>query len=890
MKIAASILIVLLSSFPSIAQSATLFGDLQNDEARIWTGPDVFANRLLDWRVANGRLECIEGRKAKPLRTLHLLSHTLSDRDGSFSMQVQMGPIEPDDAANEHTWSGFLVGAGGAHVDYRTSALAHHWPGNDGGIIVALDGSGNIVFRDNAHDKGPRRPTTIGIRAWPELKSNKTKTDPGTWVDRILEIEGKRDGDSLILTARVRDSQTNRVLAESTLENAPETCFTGNVALISHLSPKQSGDGYWFRDWEIEGDLFDEHDDRDFGPIVSTQYTLSGGTLKITAQMAPMGEGDSRDVYLDVNRGGEWKEVSKTTIQPYSFTATLRVDNWSAENDTPYRVRYSLNDSPTFYEGTIRSDPVGKETMVVAAFTGHHISAQGKGHWNQNHFWYPHNEVVDAVKYHNPDLLFFSGDQIYEGGLSGIIRNPADDAIVDYLYHWYRWCLAFRKLTRDTPSITLPDDHDVYQGNIWGAGGRKAESSRGQQAAQDTGGYTMDPLFVNAVHRTQVSHLPDPVDPKPIEQGITTYHTNLEYGGISFAILADRMFKSSPTVMVPDGGVINGWFEERDFDPAVNGDPPGSVLLGDRQEAFLEDWANTWDPQAYMKVVLSQTIFANIATLPKDSISDKVVQRMQQPSFKGEYIRGDKFVADGDSNGWPKSGRDRALRAIRKGFAFHIAGDQHLGSFSQYGIDDWNDAGFALCVPSIANLFPRRWFPPEPGANRDADSPEYTGEFHDGFGNKITVHAVSNPEPAGVDPAALYDRAPGYGIVRFNKKERTITSEVWPRWVDPSAPDAKQYPGWPITVNQMDNYNRKAVAYLPELIMESAVNPLVQVVNEAAGEIVYTVRIKGNRFRPKVFATGIYTVRVSSMSGENKDEFSGIRARTKPSRTLKISF
>lgn len=891
MRIVLSFALLGLACLSSFAQATTLFSDLGQEEQRIWTGPDVFANRLLDWRVSNGRLECVEGRKAKPLRTLHLLSHTLGERDGSFSMRVRMGPIESSVGSNEHTWSGFLIGAGGSHVDYRTSALAHHWPGHDGGILVALDGSGKIVFRDNAHGDGPRRPTQIGTRSWPLIESQSLQSSPGSWDDRILEIDALVNGTTRQIIARVRSVETNRVLSESKLENVDASAFTGNVALVSHLGATQEGAGYWFRDWTLEGDLFDEHTDRDFGPIVSTQYTLSGGTLKMAAQMAPIGENHSQEVALEVNRGGTWREITKSTIQPYSFNAVLRVENWDASEDVQFRIRYALDQSdPAFYEGTIRTDPVSRDTMTVAAFTGHHISAQGQGHWNQNHFWYPHNELVAAVDYHNPDLLFFSGDQIYEGGLSGIVRTPADDATVDYLYHWYRWCLAFRDLTRDRPSITIPDDHDVYQGNIWGAGGRKAYSPKGQQPSQDSGGYTMDPLFVNAVHRTQVSHLPDPVDPTPIAQGITPYHTNLEYGGISFAIIADRMFKSSPTVEVPDGNVINGWFEAPGFDVRANGDPEGAVLLGDRQLRFLEHWSNTWEPQADMKVLLSQTIFANIATLPEDSINDKVVPGMKQPSFRGEYLRNDKIVTDGDSNGWPKSGRDRALRAIRKGFAFHIAGDQHLGSFSQYGVDAWHDAPYALCVPSIANTWPRRWFPPEPGLNRATDSPEYTGDFYDGFGNKITVHAVSNPGPVGVEPAALYDRAPGYGIVRFDKKDRTITSEVWPRWVDPSEPDAEQYPGWPITVNQHENYNRQAQAYLPELVFENAVDPVVQIIDAVTGETVYTLRINGNRFRPKVFATGVYSIHVSTRNGEKRKTFSDVEASIQPSRKIQVTF
>ena len=64
--------------------------------------------------------------------------------------------------------------------------------------------------------------------------------------------------------------------------------------------------------------------------------------------------------------------------------------------------------------------------------------------------------------------------------------------MLDYHDKWQRWCWAFRGLTRERPCITIPDDHDVYHGNVWGAGGRAAKRP-------DDGGYIMPPEFVNMV-------------------------------------------------------------------------------------------------------------------------------------------------------------------------------------------------------------------------------------------------------------------------------------------------------------------------------------------------------------------------------------------------------
>jgi hypothetical protein len=93
--------------------------------------------------------------------------------------------------------------------------------------------------------------------------------------------------------------------------------------------------------------------------------------------------------------------------------------------------------------------------------------------------------------------------------------------------------------------------------------------------------------------------------------------------------------------------------------------------------------------------------------------------------------------------------------------------------------------------------------------------------------------------------------------------------------VDISDKDAKPYPGWPVTFNQLDNYARKAVAYLPTLKINRA-NQVVQVLDEKSGEVVYTVRIRGKSFRPKVFSMGNYVIKVGE--GSMRETFNNIKA------------
>jgi len=879
---------LVLTAAACAGPAADFDGRLPADATRVWVGPEYYANRLQDWRLANGRIESVEGRTGKPMRTLHLLTRTLGTTPAAARLSVRTGPMEPGER-HEDTWSGFLIGAGGPDVDYRITALVHHWPSADGGLIVAWDGTGRIVVRDNSTSAGVNGPNpNIPVSAWPEITPEAAEAfgDGPSEVELAVEVEPA--GDRYRLTVRAADL-AGREVARSTYAGIAPGQVAGNVALVSHRSPEPNGPGYWFDRWQVSGPLVESHDERAVGPVIGTLYTLGRGVLKMTAQLAPVGAADGREAVLEVERGGRWEEVARGAIAPLSYTAHFRAEHWTGDRDVPYRVGYELLTADGLrrydYSGTIRAVPAADEEFVLGTLNCHHISG-GDGEWNGSHFWYPHTELTAAVAHHDPDMLFFSGDQIYESGLEGVERQPLERAALDYLNHWNRFLLAFGDLTRDRPTVTIPDDHDVYHGNIWGNGGVREP---GNATLQDRGGYTMPVEWVNAVHRTQVAHLPDPDDPTPLDNGISVYYTRLDYAGLSFAILADRMWKSPPAIVVPAGGIVNGWPQNPRFSPRTESDVPGAVLLGERQERFLANWAVDYSGGAWMKVVLSQTPFVNVATLPPGETSGAVIPSLPIPE-PGEYFEGERQAADMDSNGWPKTPRDRAVRAMRRGFAFHIAGDQHLGSFTRYGVDMWGDAGYAFVIPSIANIWPRRWYPDEPGENRPEGAPRYTGDYLDGFGNRMTVLAIANPTKVPVEPTRLYQRAPGYGIVRFRRADRTIVTEAWPRWAEPTAPDAAQYPGWPITVRQQDNYDRPAAAWLPTVEVNGMVDPVVEVRDERSGEAIYAIRIQGTTFRPRVFERGgTYTLLVGEPGTDRVRTIAGVVPTTDESTVIRVS-
>jgi len=637
------------------------------------------------------------------------------------------------------------------------------------------------------------------------------------------------------------DGQT---VSSAVLPGVPADRIMGNIALVSHPGPSETR--YWFKDLKIRGSKIESHPRHAFGPIVGAQYTLSEQTLKLTVQLTPVSLSGNPAAFLEIKdpKSGNWKEIAKKRVERLGWIAPFKIENWTYSNDVPYRVKFKVptqNGNQTFYwSGTIRANKVPRDSIKIAAFSCNALTANnprgmiknekrswgGVDHphtnWTPDYIMYPHNDLIQNLRKQKVDIYAFLGDQIYEGGSpTQPDRRGGIKSQLDYLYKWYMWYWPVRDLIRNYPSLTIPDDHDVFQGNLWGAAGEKAEQV-------NDGGYVMSPEFVNLVQRTQTSHLPDPYDTTPVAQGIGVYYTSYNLGGVSFAIIEDRKFKSGPKT------------------PKARAN-----LIGRRQMDFLKHWTQDWK-KSWMKATLSQTIFGAVHTRGIDG-----------PTAP---------ASDKDTNGWPPARRDSVLRVLRKGFAFMIGGDQHLATVVHHGVDDWNDAGYSFCVPATSNFFPRKWLPSHPGKNRKPGAPEYTGEFNDGFGNKITVLAAANPHDTGREPAALYNKAPGYGIITFYRKTRKIRMEGWPRYADPEVAGNNEFKGWPITIDQSDNYARKPKAWLPEIRVSGVANPVVEIIREADRERLYTFRMNGNIFKPRVFrTTGSYRVNIGNPdSGQMK--------------------
>ncbi len=830
---------------------------------RIWAGDRYWANRLQDWRIAGGRLECVVANKDKPMRTVHLLTRRAHGLPGDFTMRVRTGSLSGASLSSS-TFSGFLIGAA-AGMDYRAAALVHHNPGTAGGLLAGMNGQGRAEIRDNA------------VSTYPLLANGTTPAEFPP--DATIEFDCTRQGGTYQLTVRVKDTATGALRSEATLGGVSPSRIPGSLAVVSHPGSTNWNARFWFRNWTTSGSKLEENPDRTLGPIVLAMHTLSGGILKMTAQLAAVSSQDVSQLTLERWRNGVWETAASAPVDFPSRTATFRVPGWDAAQDTPYRVRCDLSrtDGSTatqYWNGTIRHDPVEKNEIVVAGLTCMiHVTGGFNGvdkgsetTWTGDRISFPHADFAANLAKHDPDVLLFTGDQIYEGSSpTQVDRSSPANSELDYLYKWYLFCWSVADLARDRPATCMPDDHDVFQGNLWGEGGKSTSSD-------SQGGFIMPPSFVNMVQRTQTSHLPDPYDPTPVAQGITVYYTTMTYGRIGFAIFEDRKWKTGP-----------------------DNPPPTSQLelLGGRQTAFLEAWTKDWKGHD-MKLAVSQTQLTQGTTHSGPNLAHKGM--------------------DTDANGWPPARRDEAVRLLRKGFAPHVNGDQHLGMVVQHGVDAHGDSNYSFCVPAISNAWPRVWDPSNPNDGPTSTFAPVAGDYTDKFGNLIRVIAAGNPAhyyngfSTGVSPAEIHDRGPGYGILRFDKTARTIRFEAWPRFADPgdastwralgpgNPPVNGMYPGWPITIRQIDNYGRTPVAYLPVVVENAVNNPVIEVIDESTGGTVYALRIEGHLFRPHVFATGSYTVEISepdtgyarTLTGQSAVPFTGHVIRSFDAGALNI--
>ncbi len=797
-----------------------------------WAGPGYWANRLQDWQVNSGRVKCVNGTRDQ--LTLHRPGTSIRGNGGSFLLSVRTGLNTGSNSAGSR--AGFLIGAG-PNLDWRASLLVHDGLGRDFGLFLGITGDGNLVIED--YSTGAVTVLTTGGVAGGFAQNTRLdlgaiyNAGPGTYT--------------LTLTAfNASNTQIGTVNFA-----VPSDRVLGGFGLLTHRGTSSAA--HWFDAFSGNGAALHPEPDRHLA-ILGAMHTLSKGKLKITAQLPPLSLASSPSVALDTWSGAAWANIATAPVDNTdnlsSYTATFAIPNWNDAVDTPYRLRVNIGGTDYAWTGTIRRDPVDKEELVIAVSNCQRINdgnLQNNGFdWSPVMMWHPHPQSHAHMAKHQPDVLLALGDQLYEPQPTGKDTSSDVNRQLDFLYKWYLWVLQVRDLSRDVPTVAIPDDHDIYQGNLWGEGGIAT-------AVEANGGYIEPPEWVRMSERVHTSNLPDPdpynpVQPPPtVAQGIGVYFTGMTYGRIGFAILEDRKFKTGPN-----------------SPPALD----QQQLLGERQHEFLRQWNKDWAGQD-VKLVASQSPLANLNTHAGSGYSFGINDR--------------------DTHGWPSHRRNDAWRLWRVSRMFQLAGDQHLGTLAHHGADAPRDAGISFAAPAMANFFPRIFDPMNNTSGTTPTVRPYTGDyFFDGVGtlpdgvtpnltstfpHHFAVLGAANSEEyyqrtTGINPPNYHDRAAGYGITRINRRTREITFEAWPIHADPAYPQTGgQFADWPQTFRQTDNDGRVPTGYLPVVDALWRENPVVRVFNEATGELVHAMRIRGSRYRPPVYNNAV-TYRVEIAYGD----------------------
>lgn len=758
----------------SLSHAAEVFTpDMAANVTRPWPGKDFWANPAEDWTLSKGQFEnTFSGGN----RNIALLTAELTGELKPFTARVHLEQISFELFGDGFV--GFQAGLRSGFGDYREAAL------KGTGFAAGIDFTGRPFI---GNIKGEGTPLPLPLRG---LVMEMKGEPAGTGSFQLSLLVQDPAGNILASARTTADASWLPGLISLTASTQPPPAVNLAAArpeTIPALSEAREGEGrFGFSKLVITGEKFALRPERAFGPVLWTTYTFDNdGTLCLLAQAAPFARSERVDARLIL----PGRDPQRASLDTASRTVRFRILKLDPAKDYPYEVQLG-GDS---FKGTIRSAPAGRP-LKIASLSGDDAAG------------FPHQDLVANVRAHAPDFITFLGDQIHEnsGGYGVLLdHRPNDRAIISYLRRYALHGWTWRDVLRDTPSITLPDDHDVYQTKLWGSDGKLANTANGYgDAAQDAGGYKMSVEFVNAVYRSQTGNLPDPADPAPCRSGISVYFTRHSWGPLDFVILADRQFKSAPAPLFPQAAIRNGWPHNPAWNPITDAVAADLDLLGIRQENYLARWSKSPAKGAKFRIALSQSPFCAVQTLPKNALDDSSLPELRvYPSDQNPPD--DEPKPDLATNGWPQGPRLKALQLLAGAHAVHLTGDQNLPSTGQYGLGEWNDGPWWITTPAVANNWPRRWMPLAEGSHRRQGDPAWTGQFEDAFGSRITVHAVANPRQSGREPAILHDRATGYTLSTWDPVSGRVRLENWPAWAAPnkSAPDNRPFPGWPITID-----------------------------------------------------------------------------------------
>jgi len=740
--------------------------------ARRWLGSGFWGNRLQDWQIRDGKL-IYTSKELKMMKTVHSLSWQTGKALKPFYMKTSVSlPAGAKDG-----FAGFMFGAGQGRLDWRGASIISGTPGTGGGLLATIDLDGkNALHIRNNNDTGPvhfAKPFSDEKH----VKNTSLKTS-GRDIALVVNALPQTNG-----TYSVRlscwNSNGSKLLGAVEKNGVPSEDLIGNVSLIAYGG--KVGTEVAFTDWSVGGERFEYSKLQKFNPIAGTLYSLSNTKLKVGVQLFPLSlhqQPMPKSLTVSIQKKGwlGWSTLSQKNVTTDDYHTLFEIKDWDGSKPAQLRATFKDLDGENYvHPFTVQAEPKPGEQVDIGTFScmgTNGLYAQMPniepkpgdvpiGKWTPCNVWFPYGDAVKSAMNQNADIFFFTGDQIYENrpSLPDSGPNPQED----YLYKFLLWHWAFRDITSNHPTILQTDDHDVYHGDLFG------EDKLGNTESDQHGGYHRSGEFVNMVQKTMTAQNPDAIEPTPSKRtGLNNYYTTFDYGDMSFFVLEDRKFKKGAK---------------------STDDSYPETYLGEIQLNHLRNWCETPKP-GKRKCVVSQTIYSAM-------------------SMSGEG----KFPYDWDCNALYVKERNEIVKMIADGGAVILSGDQHLCSFSRLGytamgnekrsIDDkeYSNGPYQFTAPPAGNVF-WRWFWPAPGVREvapdSAEFPSYVGGFRDFFGNPFTMLAVANPEREELqkqmtrlcytvtkEEAAkgahlrLACKGDGFGILRFDMKNKKMIAEAW---------------------------------------------------------------------------------------------------------------
>ncbi len=829
--------IFLLSILTLSCQKLTNHHESQWDEApqRVWVGADYWANRLQDWRLRKGRLECIDN--SRPLRTVHLLTRTLDKGNRSFTLSAQTGTLS-ESARRTDAWAGFLLGAGDLKDDYRMRSLIHQAHGRNGGLMVGINGKGEIVAIDNANQR-----QHIGLE---REKHFYPEGIPPEGVE--LNLLAREVDERYKLTLWAKDVRDGSTIDSAYIKGIFPERMQGNIALAAHISEHSHKKSFWFKNWKMQGGKLSKHDNHRFGPVLGVHYTLHRDTLRLTAQMPPLSRNNLHPLRLEIRKKGsnKWHEAAKTKITTPGWMAKFKVPGWQRDTTWKYRLTYPMkeNDATHPYNGTIRKEP--EKEVVLSTIDAPEVikkTIDSTTDFTNKNLWLPHRLNIRNILGKKPDLLAYTGSRIFRNSPTRFKPDSnglSDQLYLDYLYKWSLICWLHGPLTRNIPSLVMPETPDSLPAH-----------------------------FINMAVKTQTAHMPPSYNPQPDMRGIEPWYTRLVIGGVDLALVEDDLMQPD-TLTTGIGQKINS----------------SGIAKRTRQLRFLEEWTNKWHGVDIKAVVTNTSSIQHITQPPapsgqKEKVSSTAGQGEEKPQPVLQLNKKASHITSKQVK--------EVLSQVRKSHALVIKGGSRMPYLIHHGIDDWEDAGYEFGFPPWSQAAPPQSteMAMQNKSITDSvlnDSLTLPAKFRDPHGHPVMLKTLTKgsdrkktggPRQKGFgrenhDTSYLSGMAPGFGIVRFNTRDQEVSLSVWPADVDPQ--NAQPLPGWPVDLSVQENYIDNPHSHLPEIIAKGLeAKPVYKLYHYNQPGLIYARRAKDTVFRPPVFEESIFTLVVGAPEKNQMD-------------------